>query len=303
MTVLNTGTITLPTEVAGEILQKAQNTSTIQTLSPAQPSLFKNVENIVFTQEPEAEFVAENAQKGASDAAFTPIKGVPHKAQVTVRMSDEVKWADEDNQIGILNAIIDASSKALGRALDYGIYHAINPRTGDVVTGMTALTAGATGVTASNDASADLDKMVEAVNEQYDISGIALSKPFANTLRKIRVSSTGMRLYPEIPINLQVGLLDGISAATSNTVNGALAKVATNVLAILGDFNLIRWGIVRDLGLDVIETGDPDGQGDLKRLNQIAYRTEIVYSWAVLDPKGFAVLKAAAAASGTPSGH
>lgn len=303
MAVLNTGTITLPTEVAGEILRKAQNTSTIQTLSPAQPSLFKNVENIVFTQEPEAEFVAENAQKSMSDAGFVPIKGVPHKAQVTVRMSDEVKWADEDNQVGILDAIIDASSKALGRALDYGIYHAVNPRTGDVATGMTALTAGATNVTASDDASADLDKMVEAVNEQYDISGIALSKSFANKLRKIRVPSTGMRLYPEIPINLQVGLLDGISAATSNTVNGALAKTATNVLAILGDFNLIRWGIVRDLGLDVIETGDPDGQGDLKRLNQIAYRTEIVYSWAVLDPKGFAVLKVAAAAPGTPSGH
>ena len=50
---------------------------------------------------------------------------------------------------------------------------------------------------------------------------------------------------------------------------------------------------IRDLGLEVIETGDPDGLGDLKRLNQIAYRLEIVYSWAVIDPAGFAVLKSA----------
>ena len=133
------------------------------------------------------------------------------------------------------------------------------------------------------------------MNESYDVSGIALSKKWANQLRKIRVAATGQRLYPEIPINLQTGSLDGIAAATSSTVNGSLAKAATNVLAILGDFDLIKWGIVRDLGLEIIETGDPDGLGDLKRLNQIAYRTEIVYSWAVLDPMGFAVLKAVSA--------
>ena len=39
--------------------------------------------------------------------------------------------------------------------------------------------------------------------------------------------------------------------------------------------------------------GDPDHKGDLKGLGQIAYRVEVVYGWAVLDPKGFAVLKAA----------
>ena len=126
-----------------------------------------------------------------------------------------------------------------------------------------------------------------------DVSGIALSKKFANDLRKVRVKNTMARLYPEIPINLKTGSLEGINAATSSTVSGKLATTATNVLAILGDFSLIKWGIVRDLGLDVITMGDPDGLGDLKRLNQVAYRLEVVYSWAVLDPKGFAVLKSA----------
>lgn len=295
MAAITTASIALPTEVAQEIMRKAQNTSTIQTLSPGAPALFKNVENVLFTKEPEAEFVGEGAQKSGADPAFEPVKGEIHKAQVTVRMSDEVRWADEDSQLGIIDAITDASAKAVGRALDYGVYHAVNPATGAAVKGMTALTAGANAVTATSDASADLDSLVSAVNEDYNVSGIALSKPWANQLRKVRVAATGQRLYPEIPLNLQVGSIDGIAAATSNTVNGALAKTATNVLAILGDFDLIKWGIVRDLGLEVIETGDPDGLGDLKRLNQIAYRTEIVYSWAVLDPKGFAVLKAVSA--------
>ena len=43
----------------------------------------------------------------------------------------------------------------------------------------------------------------------------------------------------------------------------------------------------------VIPYGDPDGSGDLQRTNQIAYRTEGVYGYAVLDPKAIACLKAA----------
>ena len=101
-----------------------------------------------------------------------------------------------------------------------------------------------------------------------------------------------MRYYPEIPLNLQVGTLDGIKAATSATVNGAKAKTPTNVLAIMGDFSLIKWGMVRDITSEIIPYGDPDQTGvDLKAHNQIAYRTEAMFSYAVVDSKAFAVLK------------
>lgn len=289
---LTTAKIVLPKEVAKGIVAKSRDASVIQTLSPATPMLFKDVSHVLFTKEPEAEFVAEGGNKGSSDVEFKPIPGEIHKAQVTVRLSDEVKWADEDSQLEIIDAIIDASAAAVGRGLDYGVFHAINPATGTAAAGMTALTAGASAVTATADPAADLDALVEKVNEDYDISGVALSKAWANALRKLRVAATGARQFPEIPLNLKTGSLDGIAAATSGTVNGKLAKTPTKVLAIMGAFDLIKWGIVRDLGLDVIETGDPDGLGDLKRMNQIAYRTEVVYSWAVLDPKGFSVLKA-----------
>lgn len=292
MAALTTSKITLPKEVAKGIITKARDASVIQTLSPSTPMLFKDVSHILFTKEPEAEFVEEGGQKSSMEAEFAPVPGKIHKAQVTVRMSDEVRWADEDSQLEIVDGIIDASSAAVGRALDYGVFHAVNPATGAGVPTMTALTAGAASVTATADASADLDSLVEKINEDHDVSGIALSKAWANTLRKIRVQATGARLYPEIPLNLKAGTLDGIAAATSGTVNGRLAATPTKVLAILGDFSLIKWGIVRDLGMEIIETGDPDGLGDLKRMNQVAYRTEVVYSWAVIDPAGFAVLKA-----------
>lgn len=55
MAATNASKIVLPVEVAQDILRKAQNNSTIQVLSPSNPVLFKNVENAVFTKEPEAE--------------------------------------------------------------------------------------------------------------------------------------------------------------------------------------------------------------------------------------------------------
>lgn len=89
-------------------------------------------------------------------------------------------------------------------------------------------------------------------------------------------------------------LTDGIPAAVSGTVNGRLAKTPTKVSAIMGDFSAIKWGMVRDATAEVIEYGDPDNTGqDLKGYNQIAYRTEAVLAYAVLDPKAFAVLKSA----------
>lgn len=51
--------------------------------------------------------------------------------------------------------------------------------------------------------------------------------------------------------------------------------------------------MIRDIWAEVIQYGDPDQTGvDLKAHNQIAYRTEAMFSYAVLDPKAFAVLKA-----------
>lgn len=55
MAATNTSKIVLPVVVAQDILRKAQNSSTIQALSPSTPALFKNVENAVLTKEPEAE--------------------------------------------------------------------------------------------------------------------------------------------------------------------------------------------------------------------------------------------------------
>lgn len=293
MPATNTTNIKLPVEIAKDLVSKVADTSVIQTLSASSPAIFANRASILFTQDPEAEIVGESTQHSSQTVGLKPVDHTIKKLSVTVRFSNEVQWADEDSQLQIVDAIVDKSAAALGRGLDYLVFHALNPATGMPATGLTALTAGATAVTATTDPAADLDALADAVDPGYSISGIGLSKAYASSLRKVRVKNTGLRMFPEIPINLNTGVVDGLAAATSNTVSGALAKTATKVLAVMGDFNLIKWGIVRDINIETIETGDPDGLGDLKRLGQIAYRAEVVYSYAVIDPKGFAVLKSA----------
>ena len=293
---LDTTKVLLPKEVATVITQTAKDTSTIAALSPSEPQLFLDKDYMVFTGNSEAEVVAEGAQKSSYDESLTQVVGKRFKVVTTTRVTSELQWADEDSQLEIIDSIQRDQAQALGRVLDYVVYHAFDPKKKAKLEGFTALDDTAVAVTATDDRVADIDALAEAVNDRYDINGLALSKTMANELRKIRVPSTGQRFYPEIPLNLQVGQLEGVPAATSGTVNGRLiTDTPTNVLAFMGDFSLIRWGMVRDIYSEIIQYGDPDQTGaDLKAHNQIAYRTEAMYSYAILDPKGIAVLKTAA---------
>ena len=295
---LQTDKVLLPKEVATVITKKAKDTSTIAALSPSEPQLFLDKDYMVFSGNAEAEVIAEGEQKSSYEETLSPVVGKRFKVQTTTRVTDELRFADDDARLEIISKIQADQAAALGRVLDYVVYHAFDPKKKTTLAGFTKLSDTAAQVTATTDRVADIDALAEAVNDEYDINGIAMSKTMTNELRRIRIKDTMQRLYPEIPLNLKVGSLDGIPASTSGTVNGRLiTDTPTNVLAFLGDFSLIKWGMVRDIWSAIIEYGDPDGSGkDLKGYNQIAYRTEAIYSYAILDPKGIAVLKTAPAA-------
>lgn len=293
--------LTMPTEVVGEIQRKMQERSVIASLVPSRAEAFVNQEHMIFTVEPEAEFVGEGAAKNSAAFAFEPIEGKRHKVQTTVRMTDEFTWADEDNQLAILDNVFDSMAGAFSRALDYGMIHAINPLTREVLSTLKtdALAYTANQLAATTDKIADMDSIADLILPNYDVNGIALDRMYANDLRKIRIPSTGARQYPEIGLTLDPGTIDGLRAVTSAAVSGqrlaALDSsgkpVASGIKAIVGDWNLIRYGIVRDFALTEIRYGDPDGLGDLQRYNQVAFRVETVFSWVNFDPKGFTVLR------------
>lgn len=297
-----TAKITMPTEIVGEIQRKMQERSVIASLVPSRAEAFVNDEHMIFTVEPEAEYVGEGAAKNSADFKFEPIEGKRHKVQTTVRMTDEVTWADEDNQLAILENVFDSMAGAFSRALDYGMIHAINPLTREVLASLKEDAIGYTAnqVAATTNLQSDMDSIADLILPNYDVTAIALDRMYANQLRKLRNSNTNARLYPEIGLTLDPGSIDGLPAVTSGAVSGTRlaafgtdgkTPVASGIKAIAGNWDLIRYGIVRDFALTEIRFGDPDGLGDLQRYNQVAFRVETVFSWVNFDPKGFSVLR------------
>lgn len=294
-TAATTAKLQVPVNVVSTIVDKVKDTSIVAALATRQPESFTDEKYLIFNPTAEAEVIGEGEAKSGYDIATTPVEGKRFKVQCTTRVSEEFRWADEDARLHIFERIQEDQADALGRALDYVTLHAFNPKPKTALTGFTGLMAEAKQVDATGDPTADLDSLIDALNEEYNITGIGLSRGFANDLRKVRVPNTMARMYPDIPINLKMGSIEGINAAVSNTVSGKLLTTPSNKLAIIGDWGLFRWGVVRDMWAELIEYGDPDGLGDLKRYNQVAYRTEAVYSYVILDKSGFAVLNGSGA--------
>lgn len=295
MAVLSTSGITLPKNLANGIWSKTRTGSTIAALSGSEPMMFGNTDVMTFNTAPRAEFVAEGGDKGSSSTAFGVKTVVPHKAQVTVRVSEEVLWADEDYQLGVLSEVSDALALALSRALDLGAFHAINPLTGTAAASITDYLTQTTNVVTIG-ANADVDVESAAglvIANEFQPSGIALDPKYAWTLSTARYSD-GRKKFPELGFGVNITNFNGLAASVSNTVSG-LPEIATDskVRGIVGDFSTIRWGVQRDIPVEVIQYGDPDGQGDLKRKNQVALRAETVFGWAFMDKSAFAVLKTA----------
>lgn len=289
--------ILMPRTIADGMIQDAQTTSTVAKLSAQEPQKFGETDYIVFNDLPKAEFVEEGAEKSASSGGFSTVTAKPRKAQVTLRFNEEVKWADEDHQLSILSSLANAGATALSRALDLGIYHRINPLTGEAVAGWDNYVT-ATDKKVQYDGKADADKVIREaagllVQDSKSVTGIALDPTIAFDLSSL-VTKDGVQRYPNLGFGTDISALFGLAAAQGNTVSGRPEAKDTGVRAIVGDFaGGIRWGVQRDLPVELIEAGDPDGQGDLKRRNQIALRLEIVYGWYAFADR-FATVNAAA---------
>lgn len=289
--------LTLPTEVEAALVDKITNQSVIATLCGQAPMTFTDKEYLVFTTEPHAELVAEGAAKASAEAKFTPIVGNRYKVQTTVRMNEEVRWADEDSQLQILDRITESMGRSIGEAVDYIALHEIDPLSGAKASAISGqgLDSVAKKITLAGDTITvpEIDALPDSIIEAgYAPNGVAFDPALANQLRKMRTTDgTLQRLYPDVRMDLQVGNFEGLRSVTSGNVSGdALAAEKTGILAYMGKWDLIRWGFVRNIALEEITYGDPDGLGDLKRYNQVAYRTEAVFSVVNFDPKGFTVL-------------
>ncbi|BDQ41025.1 phage major capsid family protein [Cutibacterium granulosum] len=303
----------LPREIAAGMITQAQQGSVVSRLSGADPMRFGNVDYLVFNDVPKAEFVEENGEKSSTSGSFTSVTAVPHKAQVTMRFSEEVKWADEDYQLGALQTLASSGSTALARALDFGVIHAINPLTGSKIPGWTNnITTTPKVITGDSKTDVD-DQFRNAVGmliknpKPIAVTGAAFDSSFAWDLASLKTKdgsgATSQLRYPQLGFGTDITSFMGLPTAQSNTVSGRPEAQDTGVRAIVGDWaNGLRWGVQRNIPVTLIDRGDPDGQGDLARKNQIALRLEIVYGWyAFVDHFAIVTTPAAPKPSGSGS--
>jgi len=290
---LETSSFSLPTTALGAIVDRVRDESVIAKLSPERPTLFGNVAAVRLSRKPRAQIVAEGAQKAADDVELSSVTASPIKIQTTVRVSDEVRWADADHQMGIVDEVTTAIAGSIARAVDLIAIHGINPLTGTAATSVTAALNDTNNRVAA--AGAPTDEVDEAVglvasSGVHLPTGLGLDPAYAFALATDK-DDEGRRLNPELGYGLNAAAYHGLGVARSSAVSGRPEAEDTGIRAIVGDFGQLAWGFQRNLPVSVIEFGDPDGEGDLQRLNQVAYRAEAVLYVAIFDVDAFAVVE------------
>lgn len=281
-------------DVVSQIFSKVKGHSTLAKLSGQTPIAFSGSDIFVFSLDDEANIVAEKGQKTEGRAKAEPVKIVPIKVEYGARVTDEFMYASEEKQLDILGSFTDGYSKKIGRAIDLMAFHGMNPRTKQFATAIIGTNSFDTNTdiasityTAGSEL-ANLEAAVAAIGDA-DLTGYALSKNFAGKLALATVGN--MAPFYGFMLGGNPGALNGINADVNSTVSaGTTGDGATEgkAQAYVGDFqNAFKWGFAKNIPIEVIPYGDPDGNGDLKRTNEVFLRAEAWIGWGILDPSAF----------------
>lgn len=293
-TPLTSAAFDIPTTDLGRIAERVQDQSILASLSPERPTLYGNVEAVRMSRKPRAQIVAEGAQKGSDTAGWESVTASPIKFQTTIRMTDEVKWLDEDHRMLIIDDLVEALGESAARAVDLIGIHGINPITGEQAASVTSYLNQTTNRAAAGDSATDdlTDAVGTIMGGRYVPTGVALDSGYAFGLATEQFPD-GRDRNPGLGFGSGVQNWKGLTVATSSTVSGQPEADDTDLRALVGDYTQVKWGFQRRFPVEVIEWGDPDDNGDLKGNNQIAYRVEGVIYVAIFDLDAFAAVDAA----------
>lgn len=292
--ILSKSGVNFPSELLPDLIDKVKGESVLQKLSGQEPIPFNGVTQFDFTFDKEVDIVAENGDKGVGGVSLKPITIVPIKFEYGARFSEEMWYASEEARIDLLKNFNNGFAKKLAKGIDLAAIHGVNPRTktaSTVVGANSFMTKEVSKVTVT-----DLTKIDKTINSaievvtgnEYENSGIALSVSAASAMGSIQ-STTGAAMYPDFMFGGYPKTLAGKNLAVSTNISAVKTDAATPH-AIVGDFTMFKWGIARNIDLRLIQYGDPDGQGDLARKNQIYLRAEAYLGWAIMDSKAFAIV-------------
>lgn len=294
---LDTSDLSLPGTSLGLVTDAALDAGLLPKLVPGKPTLFGPVKGATFSGVPRAQIVGESEAKGSQDPfATVPWSADPVKAQISIRVSDEFRWADEDYQLGVLDDLVaPAIGAGIGRFVDLFAFHGINPLTGTVSPKATKYLSQTTkSVEAAGAPTNELNAAVGLIAATGTAmpNGIAFDAAYnyalATEVWPTGTALAGQERYPSLGFG-SVENWRGLQAASSSTVSGRPELADTKIRAIVGDYTQVRWGYQRNIPLEMLTAGDPDNTGrDLAGHNEVLLRSEVVIYMAIGDLAKFA---------------
>lgn len=290
-----------PPQLTNQLFNLAKGKSSLAKLSGATPIPFNGETVFTFSLDNEVDLVAENGAKSNGGGTIATVSMQPVKIEYGMRVSDEFKYAAEEIQLQYLTAFAEGFANKVARGLDIMAFHGVNPRSKLTASALTNKNFDdLVTQTVAFDALTPNDNVEAAIalvqGNELDVSGMAMAPAFKSALAALKRGSTSYEaLYPELGWGAEVNSINGLPVDANSTVN-----FNSNAdRAVVGDFqNYFKWGIARQIPIEVIEYGNPDNSdlGDLKGHNQVYIRGEAYIGWAILLPEAFARIVANASA-------
>lgn len=273
-----------PASVVKEIFSLVNGHSTIIKLAKQMPVAFSGNDIFTFNLDGEVSIVGEGEQKPAGSAVLTPVRVKPLKVIYQHRLSDEFLRASEEKALAMLAAFKDGFAKKIASGIDIMAFHGVNPKdlAASEAIGTNHLDTVASVTYTDGKPEEALNDAVTLIGD-FDVTGYALSKAMGTALGNYK--ENGISQYPEYKLGGNPGTL----GKTAADVNSTVSKGNANAMAYVGDFaHAFRWGYADQIPMEVIQYGDPDGQGDLKRTNEVVLRAETWVGWGILNKDAFA---------------
>lgn len=267
--------------------------SSLAKLSGSEPIPFVGKDIFTFDFSSNVAIVGESASKPVGDAAVAAKQIRPVKIVYQARFSDEFMTASEEARIPVLSAFADGFSKKLAAGFDVMALHGLNPSTGsasDIIGNnhLDYVIPSANKVVLEHDSTkidANIEEAIAKVEDaEYAVNGIIMAPAARSKMAEV-TQGTNERKYPDFafgayPAKLGNGSLD---------VNPTVSANSNKARVYAGDFQgAFRWGYAKEIPIEIIEYGDPDGAGsDLKQVNQILLRSEVFVGWCFMDGNRF----------------
>lgn len=290
MSALSMGTL-FPKDLVNEMFSKVKGHSSLAKMSAQEAVPFTGKDYFVFSLDNDISIVAENGAKPAGDATISTVTVKPIKVVYQSRVSDEFVYASEERKLQYLKDFADGFAKKVAAGIDKMAIHGIDPKSGNLATGTIGnnyfdYVCASTAITYnSSTPDANLESAIAVLEaNEYEPTGIAI----APTMRQALASMTGAQgaIYPQFQFG-QVANLGGITVDSNPTISAN----SSNDRALVGDFSAFRWGFAKEIPLEVIEYGNPDGGSyDLKQANQVLLRSEAWIGWGILDANAFCLV-------------